>query len=123
MKCSRLWHLAAFAGLAACQSPGELSQSAAAWNARYQVPYDVMANCLVQRSQLPWVRVTPAMYPAERRATVTVTTLTGSALGVFDIRQVSPRDTDVAYHSIYGGPGSTAGGDALDKADLCGNPA
>ena len=106
----------------ACQSPASLSQAAPAWVATYQVPYDVMANCLVASSQLPWVKVVPAFYPPERRATVTVTAPTGSALGIFDVRQVSDRATDVAYRSIYGGPGSGAGGDALDKANVCGNP-
>jgi hypothetical protein len=28
----------------------------------------------------------------------------------------------VTYWSIYGGPGSGAGGDALEKANRCGNP-
>lgn len=34
---------------------------------------------------------------------VAVTTPTGSALGVYDIRQISGRDVEVAYRSIYGG--------------------
>jgi hypothetical protein len=80
-----------------------------------------MANCLAARSQLPWVKVTPAFYPREGRATVTVTTPTGSALGTFNIRQISDRDSEVSYRSIYGGPNSSAGGDARDKADRCAN--
>jgi hypothetical protein len=82
-----------------------------------------MANCLVERERLPWATATPSTYPAERRATVAVTAPTGSALGIYDIRQISGRDIEVAYRSIYGGPGSGAGGDALDKANHCGNPA
>jgi len=53
---------------------------------------------------------------------VAVTAPTGSAIGVYEIRQISDRNTEVAYSSIYGGPGSGAGGDALDKANGCGNP-
>ena len=114
--------LCALCALAACQSPAELSQSAPTWVATYQVPYDAMASCLVEREKLPWTKVTPSIDPRARRATIAVTTLTGSALGTYDIRQVSNRATDVSYRSIYGGPGSTAGGDALDKANRCGNP-
>jgi hypothetical protein len=114
--------LAALCAVTACQSPGEFAQKAPAWTAVYQVPYETMAQCLVERERLPWVTVTPSTYPAERRATVVVTTPTGSALGSYDIRQISNRDIQVAYRSVYGGPGSTAGGDALDKANRCGNP-
>jgi hypothetical protein len=122
MHCKIMFGVVALVALAACQSPGGLAQKAPAWTATYQVPYDTMANCLVERERLPWVTVTPSIYSPERRATVTVTSPTGSALGVYDIRQVSARDTDVTYRSIYGGPGSGAGGDALDKANGCGNP-
>jgi len=79
-----------------------------------------MAHCLVERERLPWVTVTPSIYPPEQRATVTVTTPTGSALGVYDIRQISSRGTEVVYRSIYGGPASGAGGDAFEKANRCG---
>jgi hypothetical protein len=119
----RLFILATLSALTACQSPAELSQKAPAWTATYQVPYDVMANCLVEREKLPWTKVTPAIDSRDHRATVTVTAATGSALGIYEIRQVSSRIIDVSYRSIYGGPGSTAGGDALDKANHCGNPA
>lgn len=123
MKCRAIFAISLLCALmTACQSPGEFAQKAPAWTATYQVPYDTLANCLVGRERLPWVTVTPSIYPAERRATVTVTTPTGSALGMYDIRQISDRATDVTYRSIYGGPGSGAGGDALQKADGCGNP-
>jgi hypothetical protein len=112
----------ALCALAACQSPAQLAQGAPTWTATYQVPYDVMASCLVARETLPWTKVTPVIDSPNRRATVTVTAATGSALGIYDIRQVSGRTIDVSYRSIYGGPGSTAGGDALDKANRCGNP-
>lgn len=118
-----LFAIAALGALTACQSPGGLAQEAPAWTAAYRVPYDTMANCLVERERRPLVTVTPSIYPPERRATVTVTTPTGSALGVYEIRQISARDTEVVYRSIYGGPGSGAGSDALDKANRCGNPA
>jgi hypothetical protein len=123
MKCRTVSSIAALCALTACQSPAGLAQNAPAWTATYQVPYDIMANCLVERERLPWVTVTPSIYPPERRATITVTAPTGSALGVYDIRQISERATDVGYRSIYGGPGSGAGGDALEKANRCGNPA
>jgi hypothetical protein len=119
MKHGSLFGIAALSALAACEAPSGLSQSAPAWGTVYPVPYDAMANCLAERSQLPWVRVTPAFYPQERRATVTVTTPTGSALGIFNIRQISDRDSEVSYRSIYGGPESSAGGDARNKADRC----
>ena len=123
MNCRTVFSIAALCALTACQSPDELAQRAPAWTAAYQVPYDTMANCLVERERLPWVNVTPSTYPRERRARVVITTPTGSALGSYDIRQISDRDTEVAYRSIYGGPGSGAGGDALEKANRCGNPA
>jgi hypothetical protein len=115
--------IAALSVLAACQSPGGLAQKAPAWTATYRVSYEAMANCLVERERSPLLTVTPSIYPSERRATVSVTTPTGSALGVYDIRQTSDRVVDVTYWSIYGGPGSGAGGDALEKANRCGNPA
>ena len=115
--------IAALGALTACQSPVGLAQKAPAWTAVYQVPYDTLANCLVERERVPWVTVTPSIYPAERRATVAVTAPTGAALGVYDIRQMSARASEVAYRSIYGGPASGAGGDALEKANRCGNPA
>ena len=117
-----LFSIAALCALTACQSPGGLAQRAPTWTAVYQVPWDAMTNCLVERERVPWVTVTPTFYAQERRATVAVTTPTGSALGVYDIRQISDRDTEVAYRSIYGGVGSGAGADALDKANRCGNP-
>ena len=123
MNCRTVLSNAALCALTACQSPGGLAQKAPAWIATYQVPYDTMAHCLVERERLPWLTVTPSIDPPERRATVTVTTPTGSALGMYDIRQISSRATDVTYRSIYGGPGSGAGGDALEKANRCGNPA
>jgi hypothetical protein len=123
MNCRTVFSIAPLCALTACQSPGALAQKAPAWTAVYQVSYEAMANCLVERERLPWVTVTPSTYPAERRATVAVAAPTGSALGVYDIRQISGRDTEVAYRSIYGGPGSGAGGDALEKANRCGNPA
>ena len=61
-----------------------------------------MANCLVERERSPLLTVTPSIYPSERRATVSVTAPTGSALGVYDIRQTSERAVDVTYWSIYG---------------------
>jgi hypothetical protein len=115
--------IAALCALTSCQSPGGLAQAASAWTAVYRVPYDTMANCIVEREQRPLVTVTPSINSQERRATITVTTPTGSALGVYEIRQVSGRDTEVAYRTIYGGPGSGAGGDAHEKANRCGNPA
>jgi hypothetical protein len=123
MNCRTVFSIVALCALTACQSPGGLAQKAPAWTAVYQVPYDTMTNCLAERKRRSWVTVTPSIYPQERRATVAVTTPTGSGLGVYDIRQISGRDTEVAYRSIYGGPGSGAGGDALDKAIRCGNPA
>jgi hypothetical protein len=122
MNCRTLFGIVALSALAACQSPGGLAQKAPAWTAAYHVPYDAMANCLVERERSPLVTVTPSIYPGQRRATVAVTAPTGSALGVYDIRQISGGDTEVAYRSIYGGPGSGAGGDALEKATRCGNP-
>jgi hypothetical protein len=123
MKCRTVFSIAALCALTACQSPDEFARRAPAWTAIYQVPYDTMANCLVERERLPWVNVIPSTYPRERRARVTITSPTGSALGSYDIRQISDREIEVAYRSIYGGPGSGAGGDALQKADRCGNPA
>lgn len=123
MKYRTIFAAASLSILAACQSPGGLAEKAPAWTAVYQVPYEVFTNCIAERERLPWVTVTPSVFPQERRATVSVTTGTGSALGSYDIRQISARDTDVAYRSIYGGPGSGAGSDALDKANLCGNRA
>ena len=73
MKCSTVLSIAALGALTACQSPGGLAQNAPAWTAVYRVPYDTMANCLVERERQPWVTVTPSLYPAERRATVAVT--------------------------------------------------
>ena len=109
--------------LVGCQSPGELAQKGAAWNAVYQVPYQRMANCIADLERGPMTTVTPSTYAQERRARVVVTAPTGSALGEYDIRQISARDTEVTYRSIYGGPGSGAGSGALEKANRCGNPA
>lgn len=121
MNCRTTFSVAALCALTACQSPAGLSQNAPAWTAVYRVPFETMANCIVDRERAPWTTATPSIYPREGRATVTVTTPTGSALGSYEIRQISARDSEVAYRSIYGGPGSGAGGDALEKANRCGN--
>jgi len=123
MKIRIVFGIAGLLALTACQSPGGLAQKAPAWTATYRVSYEVMDNCLVERERSPLLTVTPSIYSSERRATVTVTTPTGSALGLYDIHQTSDRAVDVTYWSIYGGPGSGAGGDALEKANRCGNPA
>ena len=107
----------ALAALTACQSPGELAQKPPTWTASYQVPWETMANCIVARSQRPLVTVTPTFTSGS--AQVVVTNPTGAVLGSFDIRQMSGRATEVAYRSIYGGPGTSAGGDARDIADRC----
>jgi hypothetical protein len=114
-----LFTIAVLSVVTACESPTGLSQAAPAWSSTYQIQYDVMTNCLIDRSRLPWVKVTPSFYPQERRATVTVTTPTGSALGIFNVQQISSRDTAVSYRSIYGGPNTSAGGDAQNMADRC----
>ena len=103
--------------LAACQSPGELAQKPPTWSAAYQVPWETMANCIVARSQGPLVTVTPTF--SSGRAQVAVTNPAGAVLGSFDIRQISGGASEVAYRSIYGGPGTSAGGDAQDIADRC----
>lgn len=122
MKYIAMLGIASSCVLMGCQSPGELGQSAPAWKAVYQVSYERMANCIAEAERSGMVTVTPSTFPQEQRARVVVTAPTGSALGVYDIRQISGRDTEVLYKSIYGGPGSGAGSGALDKADRCGNP-
>ena len=106
--------------LAACQSPGELAQKPPTWSAAYQAPWETMANCIVARSQRPLVTVTPTF--SSGRAQVVVTNPAGAVLGSFDIRQMSGGASEVAYRSIYGGPGTGAGGDARDIADRCARP-
>jgi hypothetical protein len=108
------------AALAACQSPGELAQKPPTWSAAYQVPWERMANCIVAGSQGPLITVTPTFMSG--RAQVVVTNPTGAVVGTFDIRQMSPGASEVSYRSIYGGPGSGAGGDAKDMADRCARP-
>ncbi len=115
--------LAVSGALAGCQSPGQLAQKGPAWNAVYQAPYERMASCIADLERGPMTTATPSTYSQERRARVVVTSPTGSALGEYDIRQISARDTEVTYRSIYGGPGSGAGSGALEKANRCGNPA
>ncbi len=107
--------------IAACQSPGGLAQKAPTWSATYAVPYDAFTSCIAERERGPLVTVTPQLYSAERRATVSVTTPTGSAVGVYEIRQLAGGGTEVAYRSVFGGPTSDAGGGAYDKARRCGN--
>src|SRR5262249_47638558 len=113
----------ALPALTACQSPAQLAQSAPTWTAVYAVPYDVMASCLVASETLPWTKGTPFIDSANRRATVTVTSATGSAPRTYDIPQGSGRASEGAYRTIYGGPGGSAGDAAFDKAKGCGNPA
>jgi hypothetical protein len=123
MKYSAAFGLAAFCVLAACQSPGGLAQKAPTWTAAYGVPYEALTNCIVERERSPLQTVTPTFYSQERRATVAVTAPTGSALGVYEIRQISSGGTEVAYRSIYGGPNTDAGGGAFEKARRCGTGA
>ena len=123
MKCRAVFGLAALSILAACQSPGSLAQKTPTWTAAYGVPYDVFTNCIVEREKSPLQTVTPTFYAQERRATVSVTAPTGSALGVYEIRQISSGGTEVAYRSIYGGPNTDAGGGAFEKAKRCGTGA
>jgi hypothetical protein len=120
MNCRIAGGIAALCALTACESAGDLSQKPPTWTALYQAPWEPMANCIVQRSQRPLVTVTPTF--SSGRAHVVVSNAAGAVLGTFDIRQVSGRDTEVAYRSIYGGAGSTAGGDARDLTDRCARP-
>src|SRR5258708_40355891 len=62
MNCRTLFGIIALSALAACQSPGGLAQKAPAWTA-YHVPYDAMANYLVERERSPLVTVTPLIHP------------------------------------------------------------
>ena len=113
--------LAALSVLAACQSPSSLAQKAPTWTAAYGVPYQALTNCIVERERSPLQTVTPTFYAGG--ATVAVTAPTGSALGVYEIRQISSGGTEVAYRSIYGGPNTDAGGGAFEKAKRCGTGA
>ena len=117
MNARTVFAVMALAALAACESPGELAQKPPTWSAAYQVPWETMANCIVARSQRPLSTVTPTFTAG--RAQVVVTNPAGAVLGSFDIRQISGGGSEVAYRSIYGGPGTTAGGDARDIADRC----
>ncbi len=108
---------------AACQSPAGLAQMTPTWTAVYGMPYDALTNCIVERERGGLTTVTPAFYAQERRATISVTAPTGSALGVYEIRQLPDGGTEVAYRSIYGGPTTDAGGAAFEKARRCGNGA
>ena len=115
-----IFGLIALAALAGCQSPGQLAQKPPTWSAAYQAPWEAMANCIVARSQQPLVTVTPTF--TSGGAQVVVTNPAGGVLGTFDIRQMASGGTEVAYRSIYGGPGSGAGGDARELADRCARP-
>jgi hypothetical protein len=116
---SRIVLLASVCALAACQSQGQLDQKPPTWSAAYQVPWETMANCIVARSQRPLVTITPTFHSREGRAEVVESSPTGGVLGTFDIRRLSTGATQVSYRSIYGGPGTTAGGDARNIADRC----
>ena len=121
MKARTLLTIAALGATAACQSPAGLAERPPTWTAIYPAPWDALTNCIVERERGPLQTVTPTFNAQERRATVAVTTPTGSALGVYEIRQLG-RGTEVAYRSIYGGPNSDAGSGAYEKARRCGNP-
>ena len=120
MRYRTILSIAALGAVTACQSPAGLAQKAPTWTAVYGVPYDALANCIAERERGPLVTVTPAIYSDQQRATVSVTTPTGSALGVYEIRQISSGGTEVAYRSVYGGPSTDAGGAAFEKAKRCG---
>ena len=116
-----MFGLGVLCATAACQSPGGLADRPPTWTAMYGAPYDALTNCIVEQERSPLVTVMPTFYAQEGRATVAVTTPTGSAVGVYEIRQVSGGGTEVAYRSIFGGPTSDAGGGAYEKAKRCGN--
>ena len=120
MNFSTVLSLAMLFAAAACQSPGGLAQKPPTWTAVYGVSYDALTNRIVEQERGPLVTVTPTFYAQERRATVAVTTPSGSAVGVYDIRQISG-GTQVSYRSIFGGPTTDAGGGAYEKARRCGN--
>ena len=110
----------AFFALAGCQCAGQLEQKPPTWSAIYQAPWELMANCIVARSQTPLVAVTPTFSPG--RAQIITKNPAGGVLGTFDVRQVSGNATEVAYRSIYGGPDTDAGGGARNIADRCARP-
>ena len=112
--------LASLATVAACQSAGQLEQKPPTWTAQYQAPWERMANCIVERSQGPLVTVTPTFSAGQ--AQIVTKNPAGGVTGTFDVRQVNGRDTRVAYHSIYGGPDTDAGGGARTIADRCARP-
>ena len=115
-----VFSLVSLCALAACQSAGQLEQKPPTWTNLYQAPWESMANCIVARSQVPLVTVTPTF--SAGRAQIITKNPAGGVLGTFDVRQVSGRDTEVAYRSIYGGPTTDAGGGARDIADRCARP-
>jgi len=112
--------LVSLCALTACQSAGQLEQKPPTWTAMYQAPWEPMANCIVAGSQSPLVTVTPTF--SAGRAQIITKNPAGGVLGTFDVRQVSGRDTEVAYRSIYGGPTTDAGGGARNTADRCARP-
>ena len=123
MRAKTVFTVATLCATAACQSPGGLAERPPTWTATYGAPWDALTNCIVEQERSPLVTVTPRFLAQERRATISVTTPTGSAVGVYDIRQVPGGGTEVSYRSIFGGPTSDAGGGAYEKARRCGNSA
>jgi hypothetical protein len=123
MKISAAFALGILCMTAACQSPGGLADRPPTWTAAYGAPWDALTNCIAEQERSPLVTVTPRFFAQERRATISVTTPTGSAVGVYDIQAVSGGGTQVSYRSIFGGPTSDAGGGAYEKARRCGNSA
>jgi hypothetical protein len=118
MNCKSAVAVAAlFLAVTGCQSVSQLDQKPPTWTAVYQANWEQMANCIVQRQQRPLLTVTPTF--SAGRANIVVTNPTGAVMGTFDVRAIQSNATEVAYRSIYGGPNSSAGGDARDKADRC----
>ncbi len=86
------------------------------WNAgRNNVNVHAQRSAWGQKRQPRRVTGRPVTAGARlERQTASSSDPTGSALGTYASRQISGRDTEVAYRSIYGGPGARLSGHSRD---------
>lgn len=113
--------LATALAVGGCYNIDDVRQSPVVWTETYAVAFDTMANCLAVEYGREY-SVVPQLYQREKRANVTLTMPSGSAvIAEFQIKQTSETASLVSWQRV----GGTAGvyrpidRESRERADKC----
>lgn len=120
MQVKPLFACAALA-LTGCYDIDDVRRSPIVWTETYSVAFDTMANCLAVEYGREY-SVVPQLYQREKRANVTLTMPSGSAvISEFQIRQTTDTLSSVSWQRIGGTPGiyRPVDRESRERADKC----